>query len=93
MTVQDVPDVCRVVETTIHPVHQSLMPGGRIAILDFVRGMSPIAELFGVNMLVNTKNGSTWTLEQYTEWLEEAGFGAVRVRGNENRQVILAEKR
>jgi len=45
-------------------VSQVLVPGGRIAIIDMVRGTNPFASVFGVNMLVNTSNGGTWTLDQ-----------------------------
>ncbi len=47
-----------------------LKKGGLIAIEDFVRGICPSAEMFAVNMLANTKDGNTWTEEQYREWLE-----------------------
>lgn len=71
-------------------VSKSLKPGGRIAILDIVRGVSPRAELFGVNMLVNTETGGTWTLEQYSQWLEDTGYANVKMIDTEGRQVIIA---
>lgn len=72
-------------------VHNSLRKGGRIAILDFVRGVSPKADLFAVNMLANTKTGGTWTLKQYTEWLKTAGFEQVEMIDMAGRQVITAK--
>jgi SAM-dependent methyltransferase len=133
VTVQDIPEVCAVMEPTLLPgerikfvqgdftngvflglfdliflgnithiygaeentplfkrVHDSLKRGGRIAILDFVRGISPRAELFAVNMLANTKTGGTWTLEQYTNWLNTAGFDQVKVHEIDGRQIITA---
>jgi len=69
-----------------------LAPGGRIAIVDFVRGMSPFATLFAVNMLVNTDTGGTWTKEEYTAWLAGAGFGKVAVADVAGRQIITAER-
>lgn len=72
--------------------HQSLATGGRIAILDMVRGISPRADLFGVNMLVNTETGGTWTLEQYTKWLTQAGFTDVQLHILQDRQIIMATK-
>ena len=30
--------------------------------------------LFAVNMLVNTTEGNTFTMEEYDEWLKNAGF-------------------
>lgn len=48
--------------------------GGMMAIEDMIRGRSPMAEMFAVNMLANTEEGNTYTEEQYTEWLNDAGF-------------------
>jgi 2-polyprenyl-3-methyl-5-hydroxy-6-metoxy-1,4-benzoquinol methylase len=59
---------------------------GMIAIEDFVRGRSPMAEMFAVNMLANTEGGSTYTQAQYREWLKDAGFRKIEV-------IDLAEKR
>lgn len=133
VTVQDLPEVCRVMEPTLLPrekikftpgdftesvcsgafdlaflgnichiygeqdnlllfqrVYSSLRPGGRIAILDFVRGISPRGELFAVNMLANTNTGGTWTAAQYTEWLTAAGFVQVEVQSILDRQIVIA---
>lgn len=135
VTVQDLPDICALMEPTLLPgerikfspgdftesvlpgqfdlaflgnichiygedenkllfrrVHDSLRGGGRIAILDFVRGVSPTADLFAVNMLANTKAGGAWTLEQYTKWLETAGFAKVEMVSIGSRQVITAKR-
>lgn len=72
-------------------VGQVLVPGGRIAIVDMVRGTNPFASVFGVNMLVNTRNGGTWTLDQYTGWLAEAGFHNVKLTEVAGRQIITAD--
>jgi predicted O-methyltransferase YrrM len=60
---------------------RALAPGGRLAIRDFILNPDkispPHAALFAVNMLVNTRGGSTYTEEEYTAWLREAGFAAV----------------
>jgi len=69
-----------------------LGPGGRIAIADFVRGKSPFAALFAVNMLVNTETGGTWTREEYAAWLGGAGFGDVEVADVAGRQIITAAR-
>ena len=59
----------------------ALDTAGRLAILDFFpneeRTGPPPAVLFALNMLVNTENGDTFTLSQYRNWLEEAGFAAI----------------
>ncbi|MGB8217501.1 MAG: methyltransferase [Candidatus Methanoperedens sp.] len=58
---------------------------GMIAIEDMVRGRSPMAEMFAVNMLANTEEGSTYTEAQYREWLTDAGFAKIEI-------IDLAEK-
>ncbi|MCL6560371.1 MAG: methyltransferase domain-containing protein [Firmicutes bacterium] len=68
-----------------------LSPGGRIAIVDFIRGTSPMAAVFGVNMLVNTKNGGTWTLDQYSDWLGDAGFKDIMLHEVGGRQLLVAK--
>ncbi|HOV79593.1 MAG TPA: methyltransferase [Bacillota bacterium] len=69
-----------------------LVPMGRIAIVDFIRGKNPAAAVFGVNMLVNTKNGGTWTLEEYSEWLAGAGFSGIELHETAGRQILLGRK-
>lgn len=135
VTVQDLPEICALMEPTLSPeenisfvpgdftkeitrgsfelaflgnichiygprenmllftrVYDSLRNGGKIAILDFVRGVSKMAELFAVNMLANTESGGTWTVDQYTEWLSAAGFSEVKIHSIGDRQVITATK-
>jgi len=61
-------------------LHRALKPGGRIAILDMIpndeRTGPPFPLIFALNMLVQTPEGDTYTLAEYTSWLREAGFGA-----------------
>ena len=71
-------------------VRQVLVPGVRIAIVDMVRGTNPFASVFGVNMLVYTSNGGTWSLEQYTDWLVGAGFLDMKLNEVAGRQIIIA---
>jgi len=73
-------------------VSQVLAPEGRIAIVDMVRGTNPLASIFGVNMLVNTCNGGTWTLDQYSDWLAGAGFRDVQLNEVAGRQILTATK-
>lgn len=56
----------------------ALAPGGLIAIQEFMpdddrRGPS-LPLIFAVNMLVNTEEGDTFTFEEMSVWLTEAGF-------------------
>lgn len=62
-------------------LHAGLRPGGRIVIVDMVpndeRTGPPFALLFALNMLINTEEGGTYTMSEYTRWLNDAGFGRV----------------
>ena len=71
---------------------QSLKSGGRLIINDMIRGTGARAAIFGVNMLVNTANGGTYTHEQYKAWLENAGFSVCPWEEVGGRQLIGAEK-
>jgi ubiquinone/menaquinone biosynthesis C-methylase UbiE len=63
-------------------VHRALRPGGTLVIADRFpdpeRRENTAALLFSLNMLVRTTEGDTWTLPEYTAWLEEAGFREIR---------------
>lgn len=78
-------------------VYDALAPGGTIAIAEFLvdegrRG--PVGGLFfAVNMLVNTDVGDTYTFEEISAWLKEAGFKDVRtVAAPGPSPLILASK-
>jgi ubiquinone/menaquinone biosynthesis C-methylase UbiE len=62
-------------------LHRALRPDGRIVIVDMVpndeRTGPPFALLFALNMLINTEEGGTYTIAEYTRWLNDAGFGRV----------------
>ncbi len=57
---------------------EALAPGGTIAIAEFLvnaeRTGPPQGLFFAVNMLVNTDTGNTYSFEEISSWLEEAGF-------------------
>lgn len=68
-----------------------LASGGVLCVMDFVRGVTPFAALFAVTMLLNTRAGGTYPLEDYRSWLEGAGLRDVRcVTVSEERQVVTA---
>ena len=51
--------------------------GLKFSILGF--GCGPVGGLiFAVNMLVNTDSGGTFSFEEISEWLGEAGFTGAR---------------
>lgn len=62
----------------LRKVAQALGPGGAIAIQEFLvnedRSGPPGGLIFAVNMLVNTECGSTWSFQEISGWLVQAGF-------------------
>jgi (2Fe-2S) ferredoxin/2-polyprenyl-3-methyl-5-hydroxy-6-metoxy-1,4-benzoquinol methylase/DNA-binding CsgD family transcriptional regulator len=60
----------------------ALAPQGRVVIQDFIlepdKTSPKQAALFALNMLVGTPAGSTYSYEEYTAWMNEAGFHEVR---------------
>jgi ubiquinone/menaquinone biosynthesis C-methylase UbiE len=57
---------------------KALASGGTIAIAEFLvnpdRKGPAMSLIFAVNMLVNTDSGTTWSFEEISQWLREAGF-------------------
>ncbi len=76
-------------------VLDALVPGGRIVVRDHV--MSPdrtaprAGALFAVNMLVGTESGGTYTFEELSAWLAEAGFVRPRLLRDGERMDALVE--
>jgi SAM-dependent methyltransferase len=62
--------------------HAALGAGGRIVISDFIldpdRAGPRMAAMFALNMLVGTRQGNTYTEEEYAGWMREAGFSRIR---------------
>ncbi len=81
-------------EVLFNRVKERLNENGLIAIVDFVHGKSEGAAMFGVNMLVHTAGGGTWTLSQYEEWLENAGLKLDKMLNlkNANQKLLIARK-
>jgi (2Fe-2S) ferredoxin/ubiquinone/menaquinone biosynthesis C-methylase UbiE len=63
-------------------VCRALVKGGRVVIQDFLLRADKTGPracaLFSLNMLVNTRGGASYSEDEYTAWLREAGFGDVR---------------
>lgn len=81
-------------EALLSRVEKHLSPGGMIAIVDLIRGKSKGAAMFGVNMLVHTAGGGTWTLPQYEKWLRHAGLKLISVKDlkNADQKLLLAQR-
>ncbi|MBA4603368.1 class I SAM-dependent methyltransferase [Thermoactinomyces mirandus] len=73
-------------------VAEKLVPKGQLVINDMIRGTGAWPALFGVNMLINTETGGTWTYEQYKTWLADAGLSAAPWKEAGGRQLIKATK-
>lgn len=66
-------------------IFDALAPSGRVVIQDFIlnpdKAGPRTGALFALNMLVGTRAGSSYSGEEYGEWLQDAGFRKVeRVR-------------
>jgi SAM-dependent methyltransferase len=59
-------------------VFNALAPGGTVAVQEFIpdedRNGPPSALIFAVNMLVNTEAGDTFTFNEMSGWMRQAGF-------------------
>lgn len=59
-------------------VHRALKHGGKVLIADMIpddeRKCAVFPLMFAANMLVNSTEGNTFTMAEYTEWLDDAGF-------------------
>lgn len=79
-------------------VYRALVPGGMVAVRDFVMEPSrtrPIGgAMFAVNMLANVEHGGTYTFKETAEDLQSAGFQdpQLRVTSEEMSAVIVARK-
>jgi (2Fe-2S) ferredoxin/predicted O-methyltransferase YrrM len=62
--------------------YKALVSGGRVVIQDFILNpdkTSPqSAALFALNMLVGTRSGSTYSEQEYSDWLKEVGFKNIK---------------
>jgi ubiquinone/menaquinone biosynthesis C-methylase UbiE len=68
-------------EKTILKLAETIKPGGRLAIVDFVpddlRSQPGWPMIFGVNMLITSPEGDVFTAGEYRQWLHSAGFSRV----------------
>ncbi|HSE97995.1 MAG TPA: methyltransferase, partial [Blastocatellia bacterium] len=77
--------------------YRALTDGGMLLIGEMVpndtRTGPAFPLLFGLNMLIHTKDGGVYTMRQYREWLKEAGFKKARtINAPAPSPLILATK-
>jgi SAM-dependent methyltransferase len=74
-------------------VNNSLLPGGKIIIRDFLlypQKTGPvIGNLFAVNMLINTERGNAYTYRQMKSWLTQTGFYKIKRNSLEGRMLLM----
>ncbi len=74
--------------------YRCLEPGGMLLIRDHImderRTWPPEGALFAINMLVNTRGGDTYTFNEVTRGLKEAGFTDVRLLRSGERMDCVA---
>jgi ubiquinone/menaquinone biosynthesis C-methylase UbiE len=65
----------------LHHVHRSLKEMGRIAIIDILpdedRSGPQASLIVALAMLLDTEEGDLFTLSEYKQWLQKAGFGNI----------------
>jgi SAM-dependent methyltransferase len=62
---------------------EALKPGGRLVLADYFtdieRKFNPHAVIMGTTMMASTEKGFTFTHQQFSEWLRDCGFTAIRL--------------
>lgn len=72
---------------------EALTVGGVVAVAEFLRGRSPRAARFGIQMLLHTDEGNAYDQEELSAWLRESGFAAIEVVDlDAQRQLVTAMK-
>ena len=67
----------------IQRAFSALVPGGRLILSDYFcdreRKLNPHAVLMGATMMASTIRGFTFTHEEFSDWLRDVGFEALRL--------------
>ncbi len=80
----------------LRKVRGSLRHGGRVVVRDFILDESKTkpasAAIFAVNMLVNTKNGRSYSFSEVKNWLHSLGFKDIHRIPMGRSQLIIGRK-
>ncbi|MEO8431221.1 MAG: methyltransferase [Acidobacteriota bacterium] len=72
---------------------KALKPGGTLIVSDFVvaddRSGPPFALIFANEMLLHSKEGSTWRRADYRKWVLEAGFDKVAFEATDSPATLV----
>lgn len=70
-------------QALIARAYEALAPEGRLILADYFtdieRKFNPHAVIMGTTMMASTRTGFTFTHQQFSEWLTEAGFEHLRL--------------
>jgi len=84
-------------EKTIERLADTIKPGGRLAIVDFVpddrRSQPGWPLIFGVNMLITSPEGDVFTAQEYKQWLQNAGFNQIEFLEIDKEVTAIVAKR
>ena len=77
-------------------IHRSLKREGRLLISSFIpddeRSTAVVPLLFAAIELIVTKEGNTFTLKEYREWLQGAGFQSIATIDIPGPSIVIANK-
>ena len=80
----------------IEKARNALNPKGTIAVHEFLLAKNRAAPvpgaLFSVNMLVNTRDGRSYSVEEMRSWLLKAGFKGIKARVLGDTVVVMGKK-
>lgn len=63
----------------IRMCHERLGDGGIVAVFDNLRGESYLGATLALHMITQSPLGDIYSRQEYARWLEDAGFGGIRV--------------
>ncbi|UCC25630.1 MAG: class I SAM-dependent methyltransferase [Gemmatimonadales bacterium] len=81
------------IATLFRQACEVLAPGGVLAVAEFLRGRSRRAAHLALQMLLKSDRGDAHSEEEIRGWMEDAGFGDVRVDALDRDRHLLTARR